>query len=408
MEAAPQEVAVVATKKTSQPISALRALTASALSISGAATSQAATQPEETKVGLRFTQYQEKDLASDRIIIGSEERYSIDVLQMNFQTPLFSNYALSSYVAYETMSGASPYRSYLNNSGQTVVEMSGASPDGIQETRLDASLGLSKYSKYSESTSTVAISQENDYESIALSYDYAIENKKRWLALLGSASVSYDTLNPTDADLFVDRADATDETKTSISLYGGFNRVINKFSTLQMGIGVNQLNGYLSDPYRVNDLRPDSRLQTTFTTQYRRYSTLFGGAWHFDYRYYQDDWQVQAHTFDTSLWKEFSTGSIEWVVAPNLRYYWQHSAEFYNLEQDPTAEEFYSNDFRLSAYGAVTLGMDVFLHFRDFSLSVGFSQYQSDESWGQTGKEDTETPTLVDFTTFSFGLDIKI
>jgi len=396
-----QEVGVAVTK----PVSALQALTASALSITGMASTHAATQPEDTKLGVRFTQYKESDVTSDRVLIGSQERYTIDVLQLSFQTPIFSEYALNTYVAYETMSGASAYRSYLNNSDQTVIEMSGAS-GGIEEQRLDASIGLSRYSKYTETTSTLAVSQEKDYQSIAFSYDYAIENKKRWLALLSSFSVSYDTLNPTDADLFTDRAVATDETKTSVSAYGGFNRVINKFSTLQVGIGANVLNGYLSDPYRVQDQRPDSRIQTTFTTQYRKYSPLIGGSWHFDYRYYQDDWQVQAHTFDTSVWKEFSTGGVEWILAPSLRYYWQHEAEFYNLEQDPTANEFYSNDFRLSAYGAVTLGIDVFMYIRDVKISVGVSQYQSDESWGQTGQQDTETPTLVDFTTFSVGLDV--
>lgn len=394
--------AVVAVIK-SKP-SAIQALTTSALSIVGATHSQAATQPENTKIGVRFTQYQESELSSDRVIAGSSERYAIDVLQLSFQTPLFSNYALNSYMAYETLSGASPYGSALNNSNQTEVVMSGAT---IDETRLDASLGLSHYGKYTESTSTIAVSQENDYESIALSYDYAIENKKRWLSLLGSLSVSYDTLNPTDTELFVQRAEATDETKTSVSAYGGFNRVINKFSTLQMGIGFNQLNGFLSDPYRTNDQRPDSRLQTTFTLQYRKYSSWLSGAWHLDYRYYQDDWQVLAHTFESSLWKEFSTGSVEWVIAPNVRYYWQHQAEFYTLTADPTAEEFYSNDYRLSAYGAITLGVDIFMYVNDLKFSLGFSQYQSDESWGQTGKEDTETPALVDFSTVSFGVDFK-
>jgi hypothetical protein len=287
-----QEVAVAVTNKPT----ALQALTASALSITGATPSLAATQPEDTKLGVRFTQYQEADLPTERLQTGSIERYGIDIMQLSFQTPIFENYALNSYLAYETMSGASPYQSSLNGSGQTEVVMSGAS-GGIEEQRLDVSIGLSGYSKYKETTTTLAVSQEKDYESIALSYDVAVENKKRWLALIGSISASYDTLNPTDADLFVARAAATDETKTSVSVYGGFNRVINKFSTLQMGIGATQLSGYLSDPYRTNDQRPDSRLQTTLTTQYRKYSPLLSGAWHLDYRFYQDTGSYIRHEF---------------------------------------------------------------------------------------------------------------
>ena len=279
--------------------------------------------------------------------------------------------------------------------------MSGAS---IEETRTDVSLGWHQYSKYRTHTWTIASSVENDYQSVALGWDFAIENRKRWLTLLSSLSVSYDTLSPTDADVFGGpRAQADGETKTSVSVYGGFNLVVNAMTTLQMGAGLTQLDGYLSDPYRGADNRPDQRQQVVFDVLLRRYVGWLGAAWHVDYRYYQDDWEVKAHTIDQHLYKQWALDSGSFMLGPNVRYYWQHQASFYDLSSTPS-EPFYSSDYRLSAYGALSVGLALTWDWHDWGVSLDISQYLSDETWGVTGKQDTETPALVDFTTVSFGL----
>ncbi len=137
-----------------------------------------------------------------------------------------------------------------------------------------------------------------------------------------------------------------------------------------MGVGYTRMKGHLSDPYRNKDLRPDSREQHTLSAQYRHHLPQFRGvSWHLDYRYYEDNWGLIANTIGTSFWKDVKVEGLAFTLAPNLRYHWQHTADFYTLEALPTSD-YYSDDFRLSAYGAITMGIDIQYHHNDFSVSL--------------------------------------
>ena len=380
---------------------ALSALTMSALAIPAVA--DAAVAPDKKTLSLRYTQYKEAEMPLERVQFGSTGRYDIDILQFRFLTPIQNQYSLDTNVSYETMSGASAYSSGANAEGQTEVIMSGAS---IEESRLDASLQGTRYFPDGTVGSSIAISTENDYESVALGVSGSLELFQKHTTLLTSLSVSRDELSPTDADLFGGaRLEADGQNKRSFSLYQGLSQVLDKFSTLQVGIGYTRLSGFLSDPYRTRDDRPDSREQNTLSLQYRYYLRSFGGmAWHGDYRYYQDDWGILANTISTSIWKDVEVAGLHLTLAPNVRYHWQHAADFYSVDASSNSA-LYSSDYRLSAYGAVSVGIDLQYHYQDTSFTLSLSQYISDEDWGATGSQDTETPTLVDFTTFSLGVD---
>ena len=380
---------------------ALSALTMSALAIP--TVTDAAVAPDKKTLSLRYTQYKEAEMPLERVQFGSTGRYDIDILQFRFLTPIQNQYSLDTNVSYETMSGGSAYSSGANAEGQTEVIMSGAS---IEESRLDASLQGTRYFPDGTVGSSIAISTENDYESVALGVSGSLELFQKHTTLLTSLSVSRDELSPTDADLFGGaRLEADGKNKRSFSLYQGLSQVLDKFSTLQVGIGYTRLSGFLSDPYRTRDDRPDSREQNTLSLQYRYYLRSFGGmALHWDYRYYQDDWGVLANTISSSLWKDVEVSGLHLTLAPNVRYHWQHAADFYSVDVSSNSE-LYSSDYRLSAYGAVSVGIDLQYHHQDASFTLSLSQYISDEDWGATGSQDTETPTLVDFTTFSLGVD---
>ncbi len=395
-------MAVINKKKLSST-SALSALTLSAMAIPSVA--NAAVVPENKTLSVRYTQYQEDNMPIERVTSGSTARYGIDVLQLRYFTPVADKYSVDSSVQFETLSGASPYGSSDNGNGQTEVTMSGAT---IEETRVDASVAGTRYFKEGTLTSSVYVSKENDYQSLGLGLSGSLEINQKHTTLLGSVSTSFDELSPTDANLFGGgRAAADGKTKRSVSFYEGVTQVINKYSTLQLGVGYTRLKGHLSDPYRSKDLRPSIRAQTTVTAQYRHYLTLMGGmAWHLDYRFYQDDWGVLANTITSSVWKDFEVFGQHITLAPNVRYHWQHAADFYTLATNPAAtQSFYSDDFRLSAYGAIAVGIDMQYHHKDMVFNLGLSQYSSAENWGVTGSQDTETPALVNFTTFSLGVD---
>jgi len=386
---------VAVTNKTS----ALSALTLSALAIPSV--SQAATVPEKKQLSVRVTNYQEDPLPSSRLALGSTERYGINVLQVNYFTPYKDQYSIAVSGQYETLSGASPFESRVDNNGETNVLMSGAT---IDEQRLDGSVVGTRYFKEGTLATGFAFSTENDYQSLAFSVDGSLEIFNKHTILLASMSTSFDELSPTDPSLGGNRAEADGRSKRSFSIYEGVTQVIDKFTSIQAGIGYTRLKGYLTDPYK-NDSRPHTREQTTLDVSLRRYVTDIEAALHLDYRYYEDDWGVLANTFTTSVWKEVGIGGLNFTLAPNLRYYYQHQADFYSVEVPTT--EYYSSDFRLSAYGAFNLGIDVQLHHKEFTYTLGMSQYLSAEDWGLTGSKDSETPSLVNFTTISFGVDYK-
>ena len=373
----------------------------SALAIPNGATAMVV--PDKKTLSLRYTQYQEAEMPVERVNGGNTGRYNIDIMQIRYFTPVLEQYSLDTNVSYETMSGASPYGSSDNGNGQTEVHMSGAS---IEESRVDASVLGTRYFEDGSLGTSVAMSTENDYNSLAFGLSGALELFDKHTTLLASASLSYDELSPTDAQLFGGgREEADGQTKRTFSMYQGVSQVIDKFSTLQVGFGYTRLAGHLSDPYRTRDDRPELREQNTLSLQYRHYLTQWGGmAWHLDYRYYQDDWGILANTVTSSIWKDTELAGLHLTLAPNIRYHWQHAADFYSVDSTSTSV-FYSDDYRLSAYGAISVGIDIQYHHQDMSFTLGMSQYLSSEDWGLTGVESSETPALVDFTTLSLGID---
>jgi len=377
---------------------ALSALTLSATAISSGA--QAMAVPEKKQVSVRVTNYQEQPLPETRLAGGSTERYGINVLQFSYFTPVAGQYSVMTTAQYEKLSGASPYGSAENADGQTEVLMSGAT---IDEQRLDASVTGTRYFKSGTLASGLAVSTENDYQSVALSLDGSLEIFDKHTTLMASVSTSFDSLSPTGPKIGT-RAEADGETKRSVSWYEGVTQVIDKYSTVQVGVGYTRLWGYLSDPYK-GDSRPDSREQYTVSAQYRRFLSDFDSALHLDYRLYQDDWGVISNTLSGSTWTDVNVFGQRIMLSPNVRYYWQHAADFYTVKA--TTDEHFSSDYRLSAYGAINFGLDAQWHHKDYVYTIGVNQYLSAESWGLTGGQDTETPSLVNFTTISFGVDYK-
>ena len=112
------DVAVISTNemqksKTSSPRDSISKLMASALAIPSvclSSHSSAAVAPESHEVSLRFTEYRENDMPSERVTVGSDQRYSIDILQFSLVSPLQNQKLLKTYIAYETMTGASPLK----------------------------------------------------------------------------------------------------------------------------------------------------------------------------------------------------------------------------------------------------------------------------------------------------------
>ena len=382
-------------------LTALSALSAAAIAIP----CQSDVAPTDKTFSYRYTNYQEADSPRERTFTAETGRYQIDVSQFGYRTPIGDSWYVNSELQYETMSGASPTQTYKDADGKSTLIMSGAS---IEEKRIDIKVAPKKYFSEGTAGGLLAISKENDYQSIAIGLDGTLNILDKQTTLIGSFSVSNDELSPTDAWRSTSRTEADGRKKRSFSVYEGISQIIDKYRTIQAGIGFTQLSGYLSDPYKKTDNRPDNRDQITLSVQYKHYANVLdGAALHSNYRYYYDDWGIASHTIDLKWAQSLNLGKFRLIATPLLRYYSQEKADFYSLKQTPAADELNSSDYRLSSYGAFTFGFNSEVKFQQWALHFDWQQYISNESLTLFGGDDDETPGLVNFSTITAGIDYK-
>lgn len=387
-------------------LTTLTALSAAAMAIPG----HSETIPDKKSIGVRYTSYQEADSPRERTFTPETERYQINILQVGYNGPLNENWYLNTELQYETLSGASPTRTYENEEGRSVLEMSGAS---IEEARTDIKVSPRHYFDSGTAAVTLSASTENDYDAYAIGTDGTLEIFDKHTTLIGAFSISKDTLSPTDPQLSTERQAAKGRSKQIISVYEGLSQIIDKYSTLQVGFGYTRLNGFLSDPYKFEDRRPGSRDQYVLSTQYKHFlDVMDGAALHGEYRFYRDDWGINSHTLGVRWAQQLSLWDHSFRITPLGRYYQQDKADFYSLTPDPDDDspgpEFRSSDYRLSTYGAITIGVAAEVPVGDWTIHFDWQQYFSRESWVITGAEDEETPGLVNFTTLTLGFDYRL
>ncbi len=379
-------------KVKSQP---LLALTSAALALPAFS----AKQPVETEVSVRTTVYKEANVPAENIIFGDDARYDIDINQFSLLTPLGEKWSLGFSAARESMSGASPWGTVADADGSAALIMSGAT---ISESRKEFSLSTQRYFSRSSVGIEVSRSEENDYEAdaILLSTEWDSDNNLSTLAL--GLSYSKDKITPTDAVLF---GRVLEEKKSSRSFSLGWTQILDKTSVIQSGIRVTQHNGFLTDPYKLRDVRPDKRIEWSVNLRYRKFIERANAALHTDYRYYDDSYEIHSHTFETA-WYQNIGGDFQLV--PNLRYYSQRQASFYLPIDDYTlpATTHQSSDYRLSTFGAFTVGLKAIYNQPTWAISASVEQYKSSGKYSLSNAEN-EHPALLSFSLASIGFDFK-
>ena len=121
--------------------------------------------------------------------------------------------------------------------------------------------------------------------------------------------------------------------------------MLNPVASFQTALSLTGQSGYLSDPYKLQDSRPDEKTQIAFSNSLRYFFIKADGALQSDYRYYRDDFGIRSHTLDLS-WFQNVTRSFK--IVPMLRYYSQSAADFYTNIDDflkPLSES-QSSDYR--------------------------------------------------------------
>jgi len=375
----------------------LAVLTASALALP-VFQSAAATAPTETEIGYRYSSYQEDDAPSALVATGSTKRYSIDTQQFRLLSPVGKNFSVSLDILTETMSGASPLGTQSDGSGNPQLVMSGAS---ISEERDDVRANVSHYGSSVTTSLTFGQSDENDYAATYYGAGWEWEFNQKNSAIQLAVSRSDDEITPTDAILF-GRIQSASKNTTGVSL--GFSQILSKTNLIQFGLELSQDKGYLSDPYKTADVRPDSRTRAAAVVRYRSFYPKSHGAIHLDYRYYWDDWDVTSHTISLAWYKNVTS---RFQLIPSIRYYSQTEASFYEpYKVVANTNPYYSSDYRLSPYGAIAVGLQLVHKFKSWSYTAKIERYEADASYSLE-KVAVENPGLVSFTLITAGFDIK-
>jgi hypothetical protein len=215
-------------------------------------------------------------------------------------------------------------------------------------------------------------------------------------------SYSSDEIFPTDAALF---NRVIDEDKQSTSVFVSVSQIINQVSSFQSAFSLTEQSGFLSDPYKLRDVRPDDKTQIAWSNSYRRFFVSADAALHVNYRYYHDDFGISSHTSDLS-WHQNLGRTFQLV--PQLRYYSQSAADFFTNVDDflNPASEYQSSDYRLSAFGAVSGGFSVIADMGSWKATLTAERYLANDKYSAFDVSQPST-ALVKYNRVSLGIDFQ-
>jgi hypothetical protein len=379
------EVAVAATKTPSHSTELGAALLSAAMAlpcIMGAAHAESA--PEKGTLSFKFLNYQERQqLGKDTAVGGAplsgysgasafDERIRVKASATNIMLPLNAEWSMAGTLITDSISGASPaYHTQALS--------------GMKDFRRAVDTSLTRYLPNGTLTVGMSHSGENDYVSRAVSVlttQVSEDKNTTWTAGLG---LNRDAIQP--ANFIV-----THEQKKGADLLLGVTQVFSMNDIVQVNLGHYSGHGYFSDPYKIYDERPRDRQHQTFQARWNHHVAAWGGTSRLAYRYYTDTWGIRSHTLDAEWVQRLGS---DWRVAPLLRLYSQNAARFY-VEVDPRIAPFppsplpsavhFSEDQRLSAFGAITMGLKVTRQLNvDTSVDVKVEQYGQKAVWKFTG-----------------------
>jgi hypothetical protein len=381
----------------------LAALMSAAATLVPEAHAQTASSAEaDAHVSYRFSEYDEDSIGGT--YFGDPQRYRVLSQQFQLATGVGSDAALNVSATHEVMSGSSPWYVVPGADNRPIQVMSGAT---IRDHRSELSASWTQGTGSSGGTTySASYSAERDYHATALGIEHSMPLSAA-LTLGFGGSFSHDLISPFDALIF---HRVQHEEKNTGSLFGSLAWIIDRSSVLQTGIQLNSEHGFLSDPYKlvtvgdelVPDLRPGTRTEAAWLVRYRHAFASPDAALHLDYRYAQDSWGIVSHTLEAA-W--YQTLPSRWELVPSVRYYSQQQARFYApFFADPGAHNFYSSDYRLGTFGAISASVNLRKRIGSWEFSGGVERYHAATDYA-IGGADAAVPGVVSYTRAFIGVD---
>ncbi|MFT7207290.1 MAG: hypothetical protein ACI9JU_002051 [Pseudohongiellaceae bacterium] len=374
------------------------ALSTTALALPGIALADA--PPTQSTISYKLSNYQEDDLSRSEAPLSDLERYDIDVHQFQLVSALGRNMSLHVDANYESLSGASPWFTSRGLDGEPIVNLSGAS--GISDRRTELSVGSRYYLENGSFGGNIGYSEEDDYRAVYFGFNTERHYNNDLTTVSAGLSHSSDKVFPTDAALF-NRVE--EEDKQSTSVFASVSQIINQVSSFQSALSFTEQSGFLSDPYKLRDIRPDDKTQIAWSNSYRRFFISANAAFHVNYRYYHDDFGISSHTSDVS-WHQNLGRTFQLV--PQLRYYSQSAADFFTNVDDflSPISEYQSSDYRLSAFGAVSGGISVIADMGSWKATLTAERYLANDKYSAYEVSQPST-ALVKYNRVSLGIDFR-
>jgi hypothetical protein len=376
-------------------------IVAAAIALPGVmpATATAQSQPTEGNVSLKYLRYQDSQSVQTRYpqYTGNEverlRRITVNAPSFAIVAPLPGRWSLEGSWLYEEVSGATP-RYYSDISGATTTA-------GMTDERSAGDVKVSYHFDDASLGVGVASSTENDYKSNAISIDgrYATSDRNTSFNL-GLAS-SDDRIEPNNAT-------GLQEKRRTSEIGAGITRVLTRRDVVQLNLTYAKGDGYFDDPYKLFDHRPRVRKQAAALLRWNHHFSAWGATLRSGYRYYRDSYSIRAHTIDLA-WVQPLTPTIS--ITPILRYFSQSAAWFYydpvadvNVYPGPVGSPAYSSpDQRLSAFGAITLGLKAEWKIGRWTTDFKVEQYEQRSNW-RVGGEGSPGIDPFHATIFQLGL----
>lgn len=372
-------------------------LVAAALALPGvlaAGAARAEDPPEHGLIAFKYLQYKDSQAVNVRYpnYDGSEgsrlNRITVKAPSLYVLAPI-GRWSIEGSGVIDDVSGATP-RYYSDVSGAS------RSP-GMEDKRRAGDLKVTRYFDRGALALGTAHSSENDYKSSALSLEGRIATADNNTTFNIGIAGTRDRIDPVNEIVI-------DERKTTSELTLGVTQALSPRDIAQLSLTYSVGRGYFNDPYKLYDHRPRERDASIGMLRWNHHFESVSGTLRASYRYYNDTFGIRANTLETAWVQPVSD---LFSVTPSFRYYTQNAASFYYDPVPDTAvypgpvgtPEFSSADQRLSAFGGITLGLKLELHFGNWTTDLKLERYQQRSDWRLGGKGspgiDTFDATIV-------------
>ena len=333
------------------------ALMTAALALPLTGVVHAESAPERGLIAFKYLDYQDSQPDTSRI--------KVQASALSILAPISGEWSFGGTVTSDSISGASP-----------LYQSSSITPMHDHRRALEAN--LTRYFPNGTLTLGANVSSESDYLSRGLSLQATRSSEDKnttWTAGLGYNS---DVINPTNFAV-------VDATKQVTGLLLGVTQVLTTDDIVQLNLSLSLGRGDFSDPYKFADSRPSTRDSRIAMLRWNHFIESTKGTTRLSYRYYTDSWSIDSHTVGFEYVQPFSQG---WTVTPLARLYSQSAASFFvnpdasSFPFAPSNSDNYSEDQRVSAFGAHTLGLKVAKQLdAGWLLDMKYENYEQRASW---------------------------